>query len=244
MSTIVVGVLCHNVLSGLRFDLLGRTVASLFQAFPSAVIELHDNGSTDGTADLLMALKEQYEGKPLKVIVRTHGLDNTTPGAGRNHMMEWICKAYPEGLEPPPEVVVFSDDDIEWKPDIEGKLLQFWRYAPDEMAILCGYIEPVWHWNTPRRAIEHGAVRAVVRDSCPGGAWTFRFGSWPVIGPVKNDFGYDYDKCCKLREQGYEVAQADWATHIGTDASTHGNEAVDHVGTKPFDRKQWGLDDA
>jgi hypothetical protein len=82
-------------------------------------------------------------------------------------------------------------------------------------------------------------VNVLVRDSCPGAAWTFRWQDEGTIFPVKADFGYDVDACKYLVASGYEVAQLDLAEHAGWGASSHGNEA--HAAGMPLDREKWGV---
>jgi len=138
---------------------------------------------------------------------------------------------------------VWSDDDMLWKPGAEQKLGAFWG-APaserDNVAIVSGLLEPVWHWNTPRSTVEAGGVRVLVRDSCPGAAWSFN--NPRMVWPLDNGhatFGYDYKACGRLRESGLKVAQIDLADHLGWEASTHGNDALKD--SKPLDRQHWGV---
>ena len=141
-----------------------------------------------------------------------------------------------------PDIVVFSDDDMEWKEGAEQKLIALWSQAPADLAIVSGLLEPDWHWNTPRETLTLAHTNVLVRDSCPGAAWTFRAPDWGIIKKhIVKDFGYDHKACVALRKDGYRVAQIDLAEHIGWGFSTHGNEANQAVDSRPLDRVKWGV---
>lgn len=226
---IAVGILTHNVMSSLRSDLLERTLASVATAFPSAHVLLLDNNSHDGSAEHIQSLHR--EGRST---VHYHA-GNGKPGTGRLAMMEL--------LSPKPDhydLIVFSDDDMEWKVGAEAKLVDLWSAAPPDLTIVGGLLEADWPWNTPRETLTLSQTNVLVRDSCPGAAWTFRGGDWSAIKPhIVKDFGYDSKACAALRREGRRVAQLDLADHIGWGASTHGNEAVDDIRAKPLDRAKW-----
>lgn len=191
--------------------------------------------------------------------------DNRTPGAGRARLLNVMMHHIPDegheavvdhglagGEEPVdhlPRYYVWSDDDMEWREGAQAKLTHFWSDPPEGVRIVSGLLEPVWHWNTPRRTVEGGGVKVLVRDSAPGAAWTFQRPPFNLLRPgtVKEQgdelwrFGYDYELSKMLREQGVEVAQIDLAEHRGWGASTHGNEAIEAPETKPLDRDKWGV---
>ncbi len=218
---IAVGILTHNVMSTLRQGLLERTLISVKKAFPSADVLLLDNNSTDGSKEHVLELGgvHYYEG-------------NGKPGTGRLGMIPMM----PNDAD----VIVFSDDDMEWKEGAESKLLNLWSQAPTDLAIVSGLLEPVWHWNTPRETLTLAHTNVLVRDSCPGAAWTFRAPDWGIIKKhMVKDFGYDHKACVALLKDGYRVAQIDLADHIGWGFSTHGNEA--NKSGRPLDRAKWGV---
>lgn len=218
---IAVGILTHNVLSTLRSELLGRTLASIRKAFPSASVLLLDNNSQDGSKEHVLQLGGVH-----------HCDGNGTPGMGRLA----IANALPRDAD----IVVFSDDDMEWKGGAEDKVRNIWSQAPSDLIIVSGLLEPVWHWNTPRETLTLAHTNVLVRDSCPGAAWTFRAADWGIIKRhVVKDFGYDHKACVALRGAGYRVAQIDLADHIGWGYSTHGNEADTHLDARPLDRERW-----
>jgi hypothetical protein len=243
-----VGVTTHNVLAGLRIDLLEQTIRSIEKAFPDAVLCLLDNGSTDGTDCLVQNLTTNRW--RTTTAAGLWGRTNFTPGMGRNRLgtfMDKVCcdqwgVNYDSKLAGE-HFFVWSDDDMLWKDGAQDKLSRFWGATPQEreqIAILGGFLEPVWHWNTPRRTVEAGGVRVLVRDSCPGAAWSFN--NLRVVTPLtlsEATFGYDHKTCLRLAKENIPVAQMDLADHLGWDASTHGNEAIRD--SKPLDREKWGV---
>lgn len=250
-----VGVVTHNPMATLRFDLLERTVQSIDAAFPAAELFLLDNGSTDGSwaavLDLLGTQGScghgscQLRGRWHTRKGSGHPEGNFTPGAGRWRL--WHLMFGHETGNTADERAPFwvmSDDDMLWKPGAEPKLSKFWRGAREgNIAIVSGLLEPVWHWNTPREVVEVAGIRVLVRDSAPGAAWSF---GNPRKIDVAHDpqlwrFGYDYESCKKLHEAGQRVAQIDLADHIGWGYSTHGNEADQHLDGRPLDREKWGV---
>lgn len=244
---VAVGITTFNPISNMRFDLLEETVDSVVTAFGAGSVVLLDNGSTDGST---AALRERSD---VRVIVRG-AAENTTPGAGRNVLYRHL-----RAMEP--DICVFSDDDMRWLPGARERIESFWRGQPPysvaagSIMILGGLLEPVYPWNTPRARVESGGVSAVIRDSTPGAAWSFRppmprHDHLVEMGIVPDDgqcdtfypgFGYDYEHCRALGRVGLRVAQCDLAEHLGWEASTHGNEAIEDVRTKPLDRARWGV---
>jgi GT2 family glycosyltransferase len=220
---VAVGVLTHNVYKHDRFDLLRNTLKSLQQTEVPFDCYVVDNHSTDGTE----AYVEALGGHLCRDAV-------FTCGHGMNVTMQILADS---GAD----LCVFSNDDIEWHEGYLEKLTAFWSEAPDDLLVCSGHLEPVYFWNTPRHPITCGGVTALVRDTAPGGTWTFRVKDWPTIGPVPETHGEDdVPTCYRLTQQGYLVAQMDVATHVGEDASTWGNGSYLHA--QPLDRKQWGLD--
>lgn len=237
----VVGIMTHNTMANLRLSLLEQTLDSIHRAFPGADKILFDNGSTDGTERYVEELDDPR--LALRVAWKPPNTwpGATTPGAGRNALL-------PRMLCFEPDILVFSDDDMAWKEGAEERLIEVWRHAPKDLFLVSGLLEPEWHWNTPRETVACGREKILVRDSCPGAAWSFRASDVPRSSSSKHppdppyfapSFGYDYKFCCALREFGYRVAQMDLAEHIGWGASTHGNDAVEHG--KPLDRARWGV---
>ena len=225
-----IGVLTHNAVTSLRLDLLEQTLVSIEKGFPQARRRCHNNDSDEGSSEAVFELTQRYG---FQCIVAGGRPSNTTPGAGRLRQMSW--REYEEA-----DIVVFSDDDVAWREGAESRLREVWAHAPDDVLIVCGMLEPVFHWNTARETLQCGGERILVRDSCPGAAWSFRRRDWPRIKPhVVADFGYDYKACCALRESGLRVAQIDLSDHLGWEVSTHGNRAIEDA--RPLDRAKWGI---
>jgi hypothetical protein len=228
-----VAVMTHNPVAGLRQSLLDDTIISVDMAFPKAHKLLFDNGSTDDSREYLVetasAVRWTFDSYQPED-------GNHTPGRGRNWIRHHLL-ALRSDQRWDFDVVVLSDDDMEWKVGASEVIEAIWSNPSEKLVIVCGLLEPVWHWNTPRRTQECGGVNVLVRDSCPGAAWTFRWKDEEKIFPVKADFGYDVDTCRRLVAEGYEVAQVDLAEHAGWGASTHGNEAL--AAGQPLDRDRW-----
>lgn len=220
---VAVGVLTYENLRNDRKNLFLETLRSLRDNtnFPFDLF-LVDNNSQDGTADLVAKLGGYCS--------TTYP---TTCGHGMNVTLGILssCGA---------DLCVFSNDDIWWKPGYLERLVKFWKEAPDDLLICSGHLEPEFFWNTPRELVTYGGVKALVRDTAPGGTWTFRARDWPIIGPVPETHGIDdVPTCQRLLAQGYRVAQMDAATHVGVECSTWGNRS--DVFGKPLDREAWGL---
>jgi len=204
---VAIAVRTWNAIRHGRRDLLERTLESLGEAGHPFELFLVDNGSTDGTAELVAA-------RGGHAAPRIDGQNGA--GHGMNIAIE-------RALSCAPDLVVFSDDDIGWQPGFLRQLVQFWAYAPHDIAILSGYVEPRWSWNTIRGALDCGEVRAIVRETAPGGAWSFPAALWGRIGPLQPAMDADWEACQRLRSAGFRLCQADLALHLGAARSTWGN---------------------
>jgi len=219
---VAVGVLTHNQFETGRHELFKATVASLRQGGYPFDLYIVDNGSTDETSDYVASLGGLVLHDP--VTTCGHGM-NATIGA---------CAASGAGL------VVFSNDDIYWHDGAIEALVRFWGAAPRDILIASGSLEPDYPWNTPREMVEAGGVRALIRDTAPGGTWTLRARDWKVIGPVPESQGYDdVPTCRRLTARGYRVCQIDLADHVGEEVSTWGNASYTYA--EPLDREKWGI---
>jgi len=230
----LIGVLTRNAVSSLRWGLLECTLSTLQHAFTGHPIIVLDNDSDDGSDESVRQLDVAR--------ILYHSTDgNTSPGRGRNELM----KAYGTwGWDCADDVVVLSDDDVQWRDDALHILQEFWSHAPDDLVILSCLLEPDWPWNTPRELVECGSVKALVRDSAPAAAWTFRLRDWDKIGPLKESLdgdGEDFDACKRLNKLGLRVAQIDLAEHIGEGYSQIGNDKARQIAGRPLDREKWGL---
>lgn len=200
-----VGILTHNVFRYDREAAFRRTVKSLAAQKPDQLF-IVSNGSDDGTEDLVAKMGGTVVNDPI-----------STCGHGMNVTMG-ICAS--SGAD----IVVFSNDDIWWDPWALDALKRFWAEAPEDIALVSGLLEDIYPWNTVRERVVHGGVPALIRDSAPGGCWSFRASYWPVISPVPEAKGWDDVPCCeRLRLKGYRVGQIDLATHEGEATSTWGN---------------------
>jgi hypothetical protein len=245
----IVGVTTFNPVSTMRLDLLERTVRSIEKAFPTAVLCLLSNGSTDGSEEAINELcgeRWQVAFKHPSGGYDGYGHEEHTwsPGAGRSRLLAFMRFWSRHGRN---EVFVWSDDDMYWRGGAQETLERFW-HDPEvfpkliSLAVVSGLLEPRWHWNTPRSTLEHNGIKALVRDSVPGAAFTFVNNR--LVPPQIRDeetFGYDHKICKRLHNEGFRAAALDLAEHIGWGRSTHGNRAIDHVQTRPLDRERWGV---
>lgn len=122
------------------------------------------------------------------------------------------------------DLIVFSDDDIEWHPDFLARLVRFWSNAPHDFVLASGFVEPRFKHNAVRGTIDSGGVRALVRETAAGGAWSFPAAHWRWIGPLQPGMEADWEACLRLRSAGFRLAQIDLATHLGEGRSTWGNK--------------------
>jgi hypothetical protein len=244
----VVGVTTHNPVASMRLDLLERTVRSIEQAFPTAVLCLLSNGSTDGSEEVIKEICGELWNLTFK-----HGSSGWdgygyeehtwSPGAGRSRLLAFMRFS----LRKRSAVFVWSDDDMQWRKGSQEVFERFWKCntfanPPSNIVVVSGLLEPVWHWNTPRETVAQHGVQVLVRDSVPGAAFSFIDHCMvPPRGRDEETFGYDHKICKRLIKNGYRVAQIDLAEHIGWGRSTHGNSAIEHVETKPLDRERWGV---
>ena len=230
-----VGVLTYNALTSLRWSLVEQTVASLQRAFPGSVPVVFDNGSEDGSEELVRQLLGCDR------IIRPCLDGNRTPGRGRNELMRVLC----DRGDLSKDIVVLSDDDVRWSDGAELTLSKFWTEAPGDLMILSGLLEPDWPWNKPVGLIECGGVKALERESAPAAAWTFRMRDWIwFFGPLKESLdgdGEDFEACKRIRARGFRVAQIDLAEHLGEGYSQIGNDKARQMAGQPLDREKWGL---
>jgi len=232
MIKLAVGILTHNVMSFDRLELLKRTTDSVVSVFGESSLFIVDNGSWDGTNGVVARI---CEGTKIKHLSSWDGDGTYGPGRGRNFIQKHF-------LDTDADVFVCSDDDVVWRAEAAKGIAEFWSEAPAGLAILSGLLEPEWSWNTPRGVVEAGGRRALVRDSAPAAAWSYRRKDVDAIYPLRetlSDLGEDYAACVRLREAGRTVAQMDLAEHIGWGKSTHGNNAVSWA--RPLDRSRWGV---
>lgn len=219
---LAVGILTHDQFRHERHELFLRTVSSLQDGDHPFDLYVVDNGSDDGTSEFVRSIGGLAINDAM-----------TTCGHGMNVTLDILASS---GAD----VAVFSNDDIDWHPGGLERVMRWWSEAPEDVLICSGSLEPDYPWNTPRELVTAGGVKALVRDTAPGGTWTMRARDWPTIGHVPELRGWDdVPKCRELRERGFRVAQMDAATHIGEDHSTWGNRSQPYA--KPLDREAWGL---
>jgi glycosyltransferase involved in cell wall biosynthesis len=222
---IAVCILTYNQYAHDRRALFEQTVASLREnAIDDVDIYVVDNGSSDGTADLVRDLGGYcYQGT------------NTTSGHGTNLAAQVARGSHAD-------LCVLSDDDMAWQPAWDRHLVDWYQGLPHDVKLTGCHLEPEYPWNAIRDTIEVNGRRGLIRASTGAASWSFRNGDWPAIGPipqVRQGWG-DVPACQRLEARGYRIAQIDLATHCGGDRSTWGNGSSD-LNRHSFDRDRWGL---
>ncbi|MBN1474639.1 MAG: glycosyltransferase family 2 protein [Syntrophaceae bacterium] len=219
---VVIAVRTWNLIRTNRLGLFRQTINSLKLAgYPNELI-IFDNGSSDGTADLIRDLGA-YTLPP------DEGIANA--GRGMNMAIE-------KALLLKPDIIVFSDDDILWHDGFLRAIVKFWSCAPSDIAIMSGFVEPRFAWNTVYGIVEYNGIRALLTSSAPGGSWTFRAKDWKNIAPLPENMIHDSWGCAVLRARGRKICQADLALHIGDNNSAWGNMA--YANAPQADLDSWG----
>lgn len=211
---VAAAVLTYRAIATDRVPLLEQTVASLREA---DFLQVVDNGSTDGTRELVEGWGGVSHDGPLH-----------TSGHG-NNLQARILAATDADL------CVFSDDDMFWKPGWRDKLEAWWSEAPDDVAMTGCHIEPDFHWNQIDGRIVCGDVPGLVRKSTGGASWSLPSRHLTTFfGPAgiwQQHQGYgDVMACDRLTERGYRICQIDLAEHAGQGQSTWGNSTETKYG--------------
>ena len=215
-----VAMLTFNIFKSQREQFFYRAWASLDDGEYPLTKRLITNGSTDGTQDLVASLGGIVDDTDTRICY------------GMQRGIEW---AVTQG-----DIVLFSADDMTYKPGWARRLMAFWNDAPDEVAIATLFLEDCWPWNTVRGVLEAGGERALIRDSVPGGCWSFRAQDWLLIGPIPQVMpGEDHAIIQKLEAAGYIFAALDLAEHTGLEHSAWNNQS--HTWSTPLDRARWGV---
>jgi hypothetical protein len=118
--------------------------------------------------------------------------------------------------KPQAEIILFSGDDYEYVHDWRERIANFWRYAPEDVAICSGHVEALRYWNGILWGGKIGQQHVFERIAVPGACWSFRASLWPVLEPLVPD-AHQYDKqvCYRLRDLGYRIYAMPLAEHIG-----------------------------
>jgi glycosyltransferase involved in cell wall biosynthesis len=215
---VVVALLTYN-----RYQMLVRTLGSLkYPDYPYTPV-IVDNGSTDGSADLVKEIGG--------VLNKT---SNHTTGRGMNIAIE-------EAKKHKPDIILFTADDFEYRKGYVRRLVDFWQNAPQDVVMASCYLEPSWSWNKIRH-VDTAGQRYAIRDSIPGSNWSFRASDVDKIFPVSEQTGgEDLAVCERLRQQRYRLAALDLVDHIGEEQSAWGNESYKYA--EPIDKLSLGFEE-
>lgn len=203
---------CTAVLTFNRIHLLRRTLASMDAApgfpFQRAVV---DGGSSDEQQRTFVAAHQPY----------AYVYDQKV-SVGRS-MNTAIDMAVATGAN----LIVFSADDYEYRPNWLARLVRFWQAAPKDIGIATLNWEPAYSWNTVEDDVVIGLERTLIRATVPGSSWSFRADSWrSLFGPIQDRTGgEDMSVCTALRAAGYRLAALDLTDHIGEKESAWGNRS-------------------
>lgn len=218
ITRVTICVLTYN-----RKALFLRTISSMFNAGHPHNLIVVDNGSTDGTADIVKDMR---------------GVCNRSDNHSTGYGMNLAIKA---ALETNPELILISADDFQYKPDWLLKLASFWYECSQSVIMASCYLEPSWNWNEITETGYAGGQRYAIRDSIPGSNWSFRASDWTSVYPIEERTGgEDLNICRRLRGQGYKLAALDLVEHIGEQESAWGNESWRYA--KPLDKVSLGFE--
>jgi len=224
---ITLGLLTHRAIDFDRVELLEASVRSIERALPTARLYGLDNGSSDGTWDVLKDVTSHRW-----ALLGAPSTEPSPPGRGRNRLVEYMGLAG--------DLLVLSDDDMIWHEGAEDKLTRFFAAAPDDVALVSGFVEPDFAHATPRAAVEYGGVRGVVRDNAPGCCWAFRPAFWREFGPQpETPIGEDTEVCGRVLTAGRRMVTIRLAEHLGLGRSSLGNCAGRVA--PAFDAARWGV---
>lgn len=213
---IAVGILCYNQLENKRSSVFNECLTSVKANNPDLLL-VADNGSTDGTTEILAELVG-FVGFP-----KLYGYPNgNTCGYGMNKIAAT--------LKDKADIIVLSNDDVVWKPSAFKRLMDVWDNAPPELAIVSGLVQGTYQipgkppWNEPLGVKEISGENVLLRRSVPGGAWSYRSKDTDLIFPVSTFPGVDdVPACNNLLQQNRTVGCVDAASHEGETVSTWNN---------------------
>lgn len=200
-------VLTYRAVRHDRLDLLDATLDSLGEADEVFLI---DNGSDDGTAELVRDLGGH-----------THSGHLHTSGHGTN-----LCARVLAASDA--DICVLSDDDMGWRPGWRADLVAWWENAPDDLALTGCHLEPLFPWNEVRGVARLGGIPGLIRASTGAASWSYRAQHYETIfGPAgipQQVQGHgDVPACDRVWDRGFRIGQIDIADHLGHDRSTWGN---------------------
>ncbi len=220
---VVVAVLTFEVLRTRRKWLLEGTLQSLEKAGAPFELVLVDNDSQDGSADLVRGLGGISVPQPDGIRTEGRGFATTISQA-------WARE---------PDLIVFSNDDMLWRPGFLPRLIDFWTHAPGDVLLCSGLLCDEYPWNMALGVMRPGAQEALVRLAVAGGAWTFRAVNTVHVLPIPDKLGEaELAVCRRAVAAGWRLCEMDLSIHAGEFFSAWGNL---WQSTKRLNRDQWGI---
>lgn len=199
-----------------------QTLNSIYDAGYPYSLSIFDNGSNDGTAEIVKEIGGQ---------VNTG--DNHTTGYGMNRVTEMA-------MTHNPDLILFTADDFAYYKDWLARLVSFWEHAPADVIMASCYLEPSWDWNAIERTGDAGGEHYAMRASIPGSNWTFLAADIGKVFPIREATGgEDLEICRRLTGDGLKLAALNLVEHIGEEQSVWGNKS--YLYAKPLDMAALGF---
>ena len=221
---VAVAILTYN-----RRNFLERTLDSLLYSAGEYDLFVFDNGSTDGSQQLLASLNEA--GVFSEVKFNETGIH--TAGFGMNRAIEMA-------MTTKPDLILLSADDYCYNLNWFNSFIEFWTAANNKIKLVGLNIEPLYPWNEIIDKIECGGQRALLRTSIGGSQWSFMDDDLDLIYPLREiTGGEDLEVCRRLINNGHKIAALNLSEHIGERDSVWGNRSWEYARQLPSDILDW-----
>jgi len=182
---------------------------------------------------------DHYRDKEADTLILEDGLGCRDHARLNCRMVDMLGSKYNPKAD---DIILLSADDYEYLSGWRSRLSAFLHDAPVDIALVSCELEPLFPWNAPKEVIEHGGVRALVRETVPGANWAFRWRSWNAVRTMMltahdaDSLRYDMNTCGLLYGDGYRIAALNLADHVGKLDSTNGNMSF-QVNARPLPAK-------
>jgi hypothetical protein len=142
-----------------------------------------------------------------------------------------------------PSLLLLTGDDYKYSPKWYQTLVEWYLFAPVDVAICTLDFEPEWDWNEVLGVVDAGGHRALVRRTAPGANWCLRLNDWIWIEKVYRELAddplLDHKVCHYVAESRRLICALDLCEHAGALESLVANRAYSHA--QPLDRQKWGV---